>query len=85
MAASVLNQFMKDTPMQTPKSAMAANPILVTGAAGSVGSVGRKVTEQLLKQGNAVRAMVRREDDRAQALRRMGADVVTGDLLDLIR
>jgi uncharacterized protein YbjT (DUF2867 family) len=60
-----------------------ANPILVTGAAGRVGGVGRTVTELLLKQGKAVRAMVRNEDQRAQALRNMGAEVVVGDLLDL--
>jgi uncharacterized protein YbjT (DUF2867 family) len=60
-----------------------ANPILVTGAAGRVGGVGRTVTELLLKQGKAVRAMVRTADDRAQALRDMGAEVVVGDLLDL--
>src|SRR5947208_1443896 len=60
-----------------------ANPILVTGAAGRVGAVGRTVTELLLKQGKAVRAMVRNEDERAQALRDMGAEVVVGDLLDL--
>ena len=34
-----------------------ANPILVTGAAGRVGAVGRTVTELLLRQGKAVRAM----------------------------
>jgi uncharacterized protein YbjT (DUF2867 family) len=60
-----------------------ANPILVTGAAGRVGAVGRTVTELLLKQGKPVRAMVRNEDDRAQALRNLGAEVVVGDLLDL--
>jgi uncharacterized protein YbjT (DUF2867 family) len=60
-----------------------ANPILVSGAAGRVGAVGRTVTELLLEQGNAVRAMVRSEDDRAQALRSLGAEVVVGDLLDL--
>jgi uncharacterized protein YbjT (DUF2867 family) len=59
------------------------NPILVTGAAGRVGAVGRSVTELLLKQGKAVRAMVRKEDVRAQTLRDMGAEVVVGDLLDL--
>ena len=59
------------------------NPILVTGAAGRVGGVGRSVTELLLKQGKAVRAMVRKEDERAQALRDMGAEVVIGDLLDI--
>jgi len=57
--------------------------ILVTGAAGRVGATGRTVTELLLKQGKAVRAMVRNEDERAQVLRNMGADVVVGDLLDL--
>src|SRR3979411_471817 len=60
-----------------------ANPILVTGAAGRVGAVGRTVTELLLRQGKAVRAMVRNEDERAQALRNMGAEVVVGNLLDL--
>src|SRR5258706_699804 len=60
-----------------------ANLILVTGAAGRVGAVGRTVTELLLKQGQAVRAMVRKEDGRAQALHDMGAEVVVGDLLDL--
>ena len=59
------------------------NPILVTGAAGRVGAVGRTVVELLLKQGKAVRAMVRTEDERARALRDMGAEVVAGDLLDL--
>src|ERR1700747_2923802 len=60
-----------------------ANPILVTGAAGRVGAVGRTVTELLLKQGKAVRAMVRNADERAQALRDMGAEVVVGNLHDL--
>jgi uncharacterized protein YbjT (DUF2867 family) len=58
-------------------------PILVTGAAGRVGAVGRTVTELLVKKGKRVRAMVRKEDDRSLALREMGAEVVTGDLLDL--
>ena len=62
---------------------MAANgSILVTGAAGKVGAVGRTVTDLLLKRGLPVRAMVRREDDRAAALRAAGAEVVVGDLLD---
>src|SRR5260370_33976849 len=60
-----------------------ANPILVTGAAGRVGAVGRTVSDLLLTQGKAVRAMVRSEDERAQALRGLGAEVVVGDLLDL--
>jgi nucleoside-diphosphate-sugar epimerase len=48
-----------------------ASPILVTGAAGRVGAVGRTLTEMLLKQGKAVSAMVQDEDERAQALRDM--------------
>ena len=58
-------------------------PILVTGAAGDVGGIGRTVTRLLLERGHAVRALVRREDERAQALRDLGAEVVHGDLLDL--
>jgi uncharacterized protein YbjT (DUF2867 family) len=59
------------------------NPILVTGAAGAVGGIGRNLTEFLLARGHKVRALVRREDERAQALRRLGAEVVEGDLTDL--
>jgi len=50
-----------------------ASPILVTGAAGAVGSIGRHVTEMLLAKGHNVRALVRREDERAEALRQLGA------------
>src|ERR1044072_1079122 len=60
-----------------------ATPILVTGAAGRVGAVGRTVTALLLKQGKAVRAMMRTEDERAHALRDIGPAGVVGDLLDL--
>ena len=59
------------------------NPILVTGAAGAVGGIGRNLTEFLLARGQKVRALVRREDERAEALRRVGAEVVEGDLTDL--
>jgi uncharacterized protein YbjT (DUF2867 family) len=59
-----------------------SGPILVTGAAGQLGAVGRTVTELLLERGLPVRAMVRREDERAAALRAAGAEVVVGDLLD---
>src|SRR6202045_4736442 len=59
------------------------NPILVTGAAGAVGSIGRILTEFLLARGHKVRDLVRREDKRAEALRRLGAEVVAGDLTDL--
>ncbi|MFJ8495563.1 NAD(P)H-binding protein [Streptomyces sp. NPDC094038] len=55
-------------------------PILVTGAAGSIGAVGRSVAEGLRQRGLPVRAMVHREDERAQALRASGCEVVVGDL-----
>ena len=56
--------------------------ILVTGAAGKLGAVGRTVTSLLLERGFPVRAMVRRDDDRAAELRAAGAEVVVGDLLE---
>jgi uncharacterized protein YbjT (DUF2867 family) len=66
----------------TMKSAH-GNPILVTGAAGDLGAIGRNLTALLLAHGHKVRALVRREDERAEALRRLGAEVVQGDLTDL--
>src|SRR5215475_1053069 len=57
-------------------------PILVTGAAGQLGGIGRTVTSLLLERGLPVRAMVHREDERAAALRAAGAEVVVGDLLE---
>jgi len=56
------------------------SPILVTGA---VGAIGRNLTAMLLAKGYKLRALVRREDERADALRRLGAEVVQGDLTDL--
>src|SRR5499433_625943 len=56
------------------------SPILVTGAAGRVGGVGRTIVETLRRRGLPVRALVRREDERADALRALGAEVVVGDL-----
>jgi NAD(P)H dehydrogenase (quinone) len=56
--------------------------ILVTGAAGQLGSVGRTVAGLLLDRGFPVRAMVRRDDERAASLRGARAQVVVGDLLE---
>ena len=56
--------------------------ILITGAAGQLGAVGRTVTGLLLDRGLQVRAMVRRDDERAAALRADGAEVVVGNLLE---
>jgi uncharacterized protein YbjT (DUF2867 family) len=53
---------------------------LITGAGGGIGSVSRGVVELLLDQGQQVRAMVHRDDERAETLRELGADVVAGDL-----
>src|SRR3954467_13191911 len=58
-------------------------PILVTGAAGDIGAIGRHLTAMLLAKGHKVPALVRREDERAAALRQLGAEVVQGDLTDL--
>ncbi|MGW3980101.1 NmrA family NAD(P)-binding protein [Streptomyces mirabilis] len=53
--------------------------ILITTANGETG---RPMVEYLLKEGFRVRAMVRADDERAQALRDKGAEVVFGDLLN---
>jgi len=53
---------------------------LITGAGGGIGSISRRVVQLLLGGGAQVRAMVRRDDDRADQLRAMGADVIVGDL-----
>ncbi|WP_200207652.1 NmrA family NAD(P)-binding protein [Micromonospora coerulea] len=50
--------------------------VLITG----VGGVGRTVVDLLRAQDMPVRAMVRRDDDRAAELRAIGVDVVLGDL-----
>ncbi|MFI6498482.1 NAD(P)H-binding protein [Nonomuraea typhae] len=58
--------------------------ILVTGAAGGAqGATGRLVTELLLERGHRVRAFVRADDHRARDLRKLGAEVVTGDLREI--
>ena len=54
--------------------------ILVTGAAGNVGS---KIVELLREKRIPVRAMVRHEDERSEAIARLGVEVVKGDLTDL--
>jgi len=52
---------------------------LITGATGATGGA---AAEQLLEQGRRVRAFVHRSDERAENLRKRGADIVVGDLLD---
>ena len=53
---------------------------LVTGATGPTGQF---AVENLRAAGQRVRALVHKEDERADALRKLGAEVVVGDLLDL--
>jgi len=60
-----------------------SDPILVTGAAGGTqGSTGRRVANLLLEQGIPVRALVHKLDARSDDLRKQGAEVVEGDLLN---
>src|SRR5262249_38522701 len=61
-------------------SSMSQSPILVTGAAGRLGGVGGEVVTILRGKGLPVRALVRTDDDRAEALRATGTEVVVGDL-----
>jgi NAD(P)H dehydrogenase (quinone) len=59
---------------------MSKSPILVTGASGKVGAVGRTIVELLRQRHLPVRALVRRYDERAEALSATGAEIVVGDL-----
>ena len=60
-----------------------SHPILVTGAAGGTqGSTGRLVASLLLEHGIPVRALVHKLDSRSDELRKQGAEVVEGDLLN---
>jgi uncharacterized protein YbjT (DUF2867 family) len=56
------------------------SPILITGAAGTVGHA---VCELLIGRGRKVRALVRKEDARSAKLAERGIEVAVGDLLDL--
>lgn len=55
-------------------------PILVTGAAGAIGAVGRTVVEILRKNNRKVRALVHRLDERSEDLSALGAEVIVADL-----
>jgi len=58
---------------------MSAEKFLVTGATGETGGY---TVRRLLEEGRAVRALVHKEDERSEALRGTGAEVVVGDLLE---
>ena len=60
-----------------------SEPVLVTGAAGGTqGSTGRRVATLLLEKGIPVRVFVHTLDARSDALAKLGAEVVQGDLLE---
>jgi uncharacterized protein YbjT (DUF2867 family) len=59
---------------------MTTSQILVTGATGSTGLA---TVAALQGSGHRVRALVHRDDERSEPLHRLGAEVVTGDLLDI--
>ena len=56
--------------------------ILVTGATGRQGGTGRGVAKWLIERGYRVRRLVRKRDERAEYLGRLGAEVVVGDYAD---
>jgi NAD(P)H dehydrogenase (quinone) len=56
-----------------------AKPILVTGATGRQGGTGRAVAKVLVERGLPARALVRTLDERAEALRELGLEIVVGD------
>ena len=58
---------------------MSAEEILVTAA---TGETGRYTVQRLVEKGHAIRALVHREDERSEALRSAGAEIVVGDLLE---
>jgi len=56
--------------------------ILVTGAAGNIGNIGPNIVETLLALGYPVRAFVRKQDKRSDALQALGAEIFIGDLTE---
>ena len=60
-----------------------SHPILVTGASGGTqGSTGRLVASLLMEKGIPVRAFVHKLDARSDELRKQGAELIEGDLLN---
>jgi NAD(P)H dehydrogenase (quinone) len=55
---------------------------LIVGAGGSHGATGNHVARQLLARDLPVRAFVRQVDNRADELRRLGAELAVGDIRD---
>ena len=65
---------------ETPQNSADGKLFLVTGA---TGDTGRPTVKLLLEKGYRVRALARKEDQRAQDLRDLGAEVVIGDMLNI--
>jgi NAD(P)H dehydrogenase (quinone) len=61
---------------------MAHTRVLVTGATGKIGGA---VAAQLLEKGVTTRTLVRRDDSRAARLRALGAEVIVGDMFDILQ
>ncbi|MGO4299417.1 NmrA family NAD(P)-binding protein [Leifsonia sp. RAF41] len=59
-----------------------SEPILLTGLGPGPSSISRLSAQLLLDAGQTVRVMIHRDDGRADDLRRLGAQVVVGDLAD---
>ena len=59
---------------------MSETDILISGATGRTGGA---AIDDLLKMGKLVRAYVRTDDERAEALRRRGVDIAVGDFTDI--
>jgi NAD(P)H dehydrogenase (quinone) len=58
---------------------MPSSKILVTGPTGATGSA---AVVELMQRGHEIRALAHRQDERSDRLKRAGAEVVFGDLLD---
>ena len=58
---------------------MSTQKFLVIGA---TGKTGQHTVQHLLDRGHVVRAMVHKEDERSEALRRTGSEVMIGELLE---
>ncbi|MBV8788002.1 MAG: NAD(P)H-binding protein [Mycobacterium sp.] len=71
-----------ELPTSSGSSVVTGPLYLITGAGGGTGGVSRLVVDQLRGRGERVRALVHRDDERANGLRGLGAEVVVGDLTD---
>jgi uncharacterized protein YbjT (DUF2867 family) len=58
---------------------MSTQKFLIIGA---TGKTGQHTVQRLLEGGHAVRAMVHKEDERSEALRAAGAEIVKGELME---